>query len=78
MKTPKIKQLVVAISFWERMKPSNQASRPCIAEELPDGTFVVGWTTLHVAGLMEERLQMIRARLEANSKSSTFTAMARV
>jgi hypothetical protein len=52
------------LTFWQRLKPSNQERHPYLAELLPDGTFVAGWMTPHVAGLVEDRLQMLREILE--------------
>jgi hypothetical protein len=52
------------LTFWQRLKPSNQASCPYLAELLSDGTFVAGWMTSHVAGALEDRLRMLREVLE--------------
>jgi hypothetical protein len=56
------------LTFWQRLKPSNQTRCPYLAERLPDGTFVAGWMIPHVALVLEDRLQMLRELLE-ESKS---------
>jgi hypothetical protein len=52
------------LTFWQRLKPSNQERCPYLAELLPDGTFMAGWMTPHVAGIVEDRLQVLRGLLE--------------
>jgi hypothetical protein len=52
------------LTFWQRLKPSNQARCPYLAKQLSDGTFVAGWMIPHIAAVLEERLQMLRELLE--------------
>jgi hypothetical protein len=49
------------LGFWQRLKPANQRKRPCLAERLSDGTFVVEWQCPHIAPQVEERVGMVRA-----------------
>jgi hypothetical protein len=51
-------------SFLEKLSPKNQAESPYLMLRLPDETFVCAWTTLHVAGVLDERLNAVKSLLE--------------
>jgi hypothetical protein len=51
-------------SFLEKLSPKTQAQSPYLTVTLPDGTFVGAWSTLHIAGVLDERLNAIKSLLE--------------
>ena len=52
------------LSWFQRLRPSNQSNCPYLVDCVSDGSFVVAWGNPHLAAVVEERLAMLRRLLE--------------
>jgi hypothetical protein len=55
------------LSWFQRLRPSNQSKRPYLVDGVSDGSFVVAWGNPHLVATVQERVAMLRSLLERSS-----------
>ena len=55
------------LTWFQRLRPSNQSKCPYLVDRVSDGSFVVAWGNPHLASVVRERLEMLRDLLARHS-----------
>ena len=52
------------LTWFQRLRPSNQSKCPYLVDRVSDGSFIVAWGNAHLVAVVEERLALLRRLLE--------------